>query len=154
MVSSISRRPLALLALVGPLALAACGEDPVGSDTHPAPVEVRIEALGINLANATELQSFGALNLTEGVETEVEAMFFNADFTPFQLASDHWLEVVFDDGTVAGWETDREGSFVGKLTGTTSGSTQVRFRLMHGAVGATSAHADFIPAKISVNVTP
>lgn len=150
----ITRRPWSVPALLLLVAVGACDADPIGSDGHPAPVEVRLATAGVYFANATEFQAFGSLLATEGEAPEVVVEFYNADGSFFAVSGDQYLEVVLDDGTVARWEVENEGDFTGNLRGLAVGTTRIRFRLMHGTVGSSAAHSDFTSAKIEVNIVP
>lgn len=143
-----------MLGLILLMAAAGCDADPIGSEEHPAPVEVRVAAAGVYFANATEFQAFGNLLAAVGEAPELSVEFFNEDGSLYQLFDDQYLEVVFDDGNVARWEVQGEGDFSGGLRGLAEGTTRVRFRLMHGRIGSSAAHSDFTSAKIDVNVVP
>lgn len=147
-------RTIPFLAFPVLLFAAACDSDPIGSDAHPAPAEVRVATGGIYTANATLDQGFGTVISTVDQAVEMEVVFFNDDGSPFALADDHFLEVVLDDTSVAQWEAEREGAFLGTLLGVAEGATRVQFRLMHGSIGSTAAHSDFTSAKIDVSVGP
>lgn len=146
---------LGLLTLAGTLTLAACGDDPMADDhdDHSEPVGVEVRAAGQVLASASPTSATGTLSVAAGEETmHLDVVFVTEDGDAVVPDDDEFLEVVVGDGSVAEWEQDTPGEFGGHLHGEAAGTTTVIFRLMHGAVGSASAHADFISAPITVTI--
>lgn len=142
-----------LLLVTFMLSSVGCDSDSSTDETHPDPARVQIESAGTALANASEINSAGNLIVAEGVEYSVEAVFLNEDGTLFDHGSNEFLEVQVENESVARWVVDSPGSFSGKLQGLSEGTTSIVFRLMHGTVGSSSAHADFVSRPIEVVVT-
>ena len=142
-----------ILAMTGVLALGACDDDPVGvDDDHLEPVGLVISAGGVDLVTVNGATVTGSLTVDAGQETahlDVEFLAENGvRFTPED--ADEWLRVTMADPAVAGWEQDVPGEFGGHLHGESAGTTTAVFDLMHGAVGSTTAHADYTSPAIPV----
>lgn len=150
---SLSRAGMAL-PLIAALGLAACGDDPmVPDEMHSEPVRVEIRAAGQVLASATPASATGTLVVAVGTETmHLDVVFVDEDGDEVVPDDEEFLEVVVGNGSVAEWEQDTPGEFGGHLHGEAVGTTTLTFRLMHGTVGSSSAHADFISAQVPVEI--
>lgn len=148
-------RLLSAFTLAATLGLAACSDDPtMPADDHAEPVRVEIRAAGQVLASATPTSATGTLVVAAGVETmHLDVVFVAEDGDDIVPDDEEFLEVVVGNGSVAEWEQDTPGEFGGHLHGDAVGTTTLTFRLMHGAVGSSSAHADFISAQVPVEVS-
>lgn len=118
------------------LALAACAPDPTNFHEEEEVDRVELVSGGATLA-AWEADSnawTGTLSVGVGLQTAlVEVLFFDHDGEEIAFDSEHYLEVVVADESVAEFEQDGPGSFSGRLRGLQAGATTVTFNLMHGA---------------------
>jgi hypothetical protein len=136
-----------LLALTGVLVLAACDDDPVGTDDeeHADPVAVQVLVAGNELASATPVSATGSLTVDAGAETgHLDVVFIDEDGDAIVPEAEYSLAVSMADETVAEWEFDDPGEFGGHLKGLAAGTTTAVFSLMH------DDHADFISAGVTV----
>lgn len=150
----VSSRPVAGLAMVFAMALAACSETPMEPDDHAEPEGVHIVMNGNTIASYDgETETWdGALAVDEGEETpHITVRFVDHNGDPIPIDDDLYLEVDVEDTSIAEFEQDTPGEFGGHLHGNMAGDTGVTFKLMHGEVG--SGHPDFIttPAPAQVH---
>lgn len=147
------RFPFMLTALAV-LATAGCDDGITDhDDDHAEPVAVQIRLGGQVIASATPTSATGTLTISAGEESaHYSVVFVDEDGDVLTPDDDEFLEVVVASSSVAEWEQDTPGEFGGHLHGETAGTTTAVFRLMHGTVGSSSAHADFISTGIQVVV--
>ena len=148
------------LLTAGLLVLGACGDDspmdPGGEqDDHAGEVEGVILSLsGQNIAayDGGTGQWVGELEVEPGAETaHIQVVFVDHNAQAVALDDDFYLLVEVEDESVAEFEQDTPGEFGGHLHGgAADGDTEIRFSLMHGAVG--SGHADFVTEWLHVHV--
>lgn len=143
------------LALVTAVGVAACGDDLTGVEEHG-------EAAGVELImNGQVIASFsfatntwtGEMEVDEGQETPHISVNFideGGDVIDFESDPDHYLEVDVEDESIAMFEQDTPGEFGGHLHGESVGETDVRFKLMHGALGA--GHEDLVTEWVHAHV--
>lgn len=133
------------LALVAAVVIAACGDDPTDIEDHSDPEGVVLELNGATIAEYDgDTQSWtGEMEVGVGMETaHISVIFVDHDGDDINPdPAEFYLEVAVDDGNIAEFEQDTPGEFGGHLHGNQVGTTEVTFRLMHGAVGA--GHPDF-----------
>lgn len=143
-----------LLAAITLVAAAGCNDDATGpDDDHAEPVAVQIRLGGQVVASATPTSSTGTLTIAAGEESaHYSVVFVDEDGDALSPDDEEFLEVVIANSSLAEWEQDTPGEFGGHLHGEAAGTTTAVFRLMHGAVGSSSAHADFISTGIQVVV--
>lgn len=148
--------PVLALAIVGSLTLAACGNDNIlgiDEEEHGEAAQVQLVMNGTVIATFTfETNSWvGEMDVEEGEETpHIDVNFVDEDGDVIAFDSDFYLEVEVEDPTIADFEQDTPGEFGGHLHGETAGETDVRFSLMHGAIG--SGHADLITDWVHAHV--
>jgi len=138
------------------LFVAACGDDPAGMDDDD-----HAEADGVELVlNGQTVASYdgddqewtGGLSVPVGEETaHIDVRFVDHDGDRIPADDDLYLDVVVEDEDIAEFEQDTPGEFGGHLHGLAEGETELKFRLMHGAVG--SGHADFETTPLTATVT-
>lgn len=150
-------RKLGMFVAAGALMLgaAACEDDPADpGDDHGEPVFVRLMLDGAEIARASAVNlgtSAGGIEVAAGEDSApITVEFLDADDDVIAFDDDFHLEVEVGDESVALFEQDTPGAFVGRAHGVAVGATTMTFRLMHGAVG--SGHADFQSAAIDVEV--
>lgn len=151
--------PFALLT-AGLLVLAACGDDGTmdpedDHEDHAQEVEGVILSLSgqpIAAYNGETGQWTGELEVEPGEETaHIQVVFVDHNAQAVPLDDDFYLLVEVEDESVAEFEQDTPGEFGGHLHGgNADGDTEIRFSLMHGAVG--SGHADFVTEWLHVHV--
>ena len=152
------RNWLAAVAILSVPALNGCGEfitEP--EEEHAEPEGVQISMGGRVIASYDgETQDWtGQLEVDAGEETpHITVTFVNHEGDAIPLDEEFYLEVDVEDESIADFEQDTPGEFVGHLHGVREGETGVTFKLMHGAVG--SGHPDFIttPAPAHVRDAP
>lgn len=138
------------------LFVAACGDDPTGMDdddhAEPEGVQLRLSGATVATYDGDDQAWTGGLTVAVGEETaHIGVIFVDHDGDPIPLDDDMYLDVVVEDEAIAEFEQDEPGEFGGHLHGMDVGETEVRFRLMHGAVG--SGHADFETTGVTATVT-
>ena len=146
------------LAIVGSVTLAACGNDSPTEleEEHGDAAAVQLVMNGSIIAtfpfDGSNAWSGGEMEVEEGEETphiDVEFLDEDGDVIDWDL-SEFYLEVEVEDVAIAEFEQDTPGEFGGHLHGESVGETNVRFSLMHGAVG--TGHADLITNWIHAHV--
>ena len=148
-----SSRPVAGLAMVFAMALAACSETPMEPDDHAEPEGVHLIMGGNVIASYDgEDETWdGDLEVDEGEGTPpITVRFVDHEGDPIPIDDDLYLEVDIGDSSVAEFVLDTPGGFVGSLRGHMQGETGVTFKLMHGEVG--SGHPDFVTEPVPVHV--
>lgn len=152
--------PFALLT-AGLLVLAACGDSATDPDDHDDEEDHAEEVEGVILSlsgqpiaayNGDTGQWTGELEVEPGEETaHIQVAFVDHNAQAVRLGDDFYLLVEVEDESVAEFEQDTPGEFGGHLHGgNQEGDTEIRFSLMHGAVG--SGHADFVTEWLHVHV--
>lgn len=147
--------PLLLTAVLA-LGAAACGDstgpDDDHDDDHGEPAAVRLILGGQEIARADLETSTGEIHVHPGEETgPITVEFLDDDEDVLDPdPEEFYLEVEVDDDAVAGFEQESPGAFVGHVDGHEAGRTVMRFKLMHGTVGA--GHEDWVSADVDVHV--
>ncbi|MGB0542822.1 MAG: hypothetical protein ACPGPI_03830 [Longimicrobiales bacterium] len=151
------RKHTLALTLVGSLVLAACSDGDVTGveDDHGEAAQVQLVMNGSAIATFTFASNswVGEMEVEAGQETphiDVNFLDEDGDVVPFSTSVEFYLEVEVEDPTIAEFEQDTPGEFGGHLHGEAVGETDVRFKLMHGAIG--SGHADLITGWVHAHV--
>lgn len=142
------------LALLLVVALVGCDNDPVSSDDHPDPASLQVVApeAGLTITAISDTKAFGNIIVAEGVQYKLSIEFLNEDGTLFNHGSDEFLEVNIENASLAEWIADASGSFTGTIRGVNAGTTTIQFSLIHGQVGSSSAHPDFVAKPLELLV--
>lgn len=145
-----------LLAAVLAVGAAACGDstgpDDDPDDEHGEPEAVRLILDGQEIARADLEASTGEIHAHPGEETgPITVEFLDDDEDVLDPDPDEfYLAVEVDDATVAEFEQESPGAFVGHVHGHEAGEAVMVFKLMHGSVGA--GHEDWVSADVDVHV--
>lgn len=157
MIRMIRNSRSAALSLGIALLAAACSDNPVQPEEHHEPVRVVIKSGQLEMASAPALNGgniTGALTIKVGEESShLTVVFVDKHGHVIETDDDEWLRVESSNETIAEFEQHEVGEFGGHIHGVAVGSATLTFKLMHGAVGSSSAHADFVSAPIPVTVT-
>ena len=143
-----------VLALAATTVISACDDDPTNvEDEHGDAAQVQLSMNLIPFATFTFATNtwVGEMEVEEGMETpHIDVEFLDEDGDVIAFDADFYLEVEVEDETIAEFEQDTPGEFGGHLHGEMAGETDVRFSLMHGAVG--TGHADLTTAWVHAHV--
>jgi hypothetical protein len=129
---SYSRTRLAVMAGIAALVAAGC-TNPVGDGGHLRPDGVVIRQGGEVVASHLGGTVTGQVTVQDGQATPTLTVHWMSGTTEITPGQGYYLEV--DPQPQAQWVPDAPGTFSGRVQGTAPGSTDLRFKLMHGAVG-------------------
>lgn len=154
--TSTSRRPWltpAICALA--LAAGACS-DSTGPDDdgHTEPAGLAAELGGETVASVnTAREVTGGFTIAAGDETDhIHVHFIDEDGEEIDIdESEYYLAIEVDDEDVVEVEQHVPGEFELHLIGVAAGTTNVRFKLMHGQYP--DGHSDYTSPNIPVTVT-
>jgi hypothetical protein len=141
------------LALVATLVMAGCDDTVTAVEEHGDAATVQLVMSGQVIATFTFATNswVGEMDADVGVETpHIDVQFLDEDGDKISYDADFYLQVDVEDESIAEFEQDTPGEFGGHLHGETAGETDVKFSLMHGAVGA--GHADLVTAGVHAHV--
>ena len=151
--TALSKRVLATLVLILPLAPIACDDDSTGPEVSSEPFSVEITAAGsIVMASGTRALTTATVFLQSGVNETVEFVFLNQDGTLVNPLSREFLEIEIANESMGTWTPDQTGGFTGTLRGLAPGSTQLVVRYMFDGVGNSNAKASFVSAPFTLTV--
>lgn len=149
-----SFRTLTKVALAGLFVVAACDDSPMEvEDEHGDAAQVQLVMNGQPIATFTFATNSwaGEMDVEVGMETpHIDVNFLEADGEVIAFDADFYLMVEVEDETIAEFEQDTPGEFGGHLHGEAVGETNVRFSLMHGAIG--QGHADLVTDWVHAHV--
>lgn len=148
-----SKRLAWVMALVLTTVVSACGDGPTELEEHGEAAQVQLVMNGMTVATFTFATNawVGEMDVEVGEETpHIDVRFLDEDGDVIDWDSDFYLDVEVEDESIAEFEQDTPGEFGGHLHGEAVGETNVRFSLMHGAVGA--GHADLVTSWVHAHV--
>jgi hypothetical protein len=152
---SIRRTWLAPAALALALVAGGCSDstDPDDGDhAEPAGLVAEIGGVEVVTVNADRVVT-GSFTVAAGEETDhVEVRFLDEDGEVIEIdEAEFYLAVEVDDDGIAGIEQHAPGEFEVHVVGVATGTTHLRFMLMHGQ--HPDGHADYTSPDIPVTVT-
>jgi hypothetical protein len=134
---SYTRTRAAVLAGMAALTVAGC-TNPVGDGGHLSPDGVVIRQGAEVVASHLGTTVTGQVTVQAGEATPTLTVQWMSGDTEVTPPHGYYLEV--DPQPQAQWVPDAPGAFSGRVQGITPGSTNLRFKWMHGAVGR--GHSD------------
>ncbi|HWV56150.1 MAG TPA: hypothetical protein VNZ57_01645 [Longimicrobiales bacterium] len=143
-----SRHGILLAAIV---IAAACTNPYADDDSHEHADGVRVEHLGTTLVTVHEDEVTGSLSVAAGDTLgPLTVVFTDHHGEPIEVSAGYWMRPALA-GSAAAFEQAEVGAFSGSLVGITPGQAELRFELLHGAVG--HGHLEYRSAPIPVVVT-
>jgi len=142
-----------LLALA--LSLGACSDSTGPDHDHEEPAGLRAILNGATVVSINAArQVTGSFTVPAGQETDhIEIEFLAEDGDVIAIdETEYYLAFEIDNPTLVDLEQHEPGEFEVHVVGLAAGTTNIRFKLMHGTFPG--GHSDYTSPNIPVTVTP
>jgi hypothetical protein len=152
---SKTRRPRAASVLLVAAVLAACNSPADSGDQHIVPVGLVILQNGTEIVAATSASVTGAIIATGLQSEQLTVRYMGINGEAIDPGVEYHLVVETNNANVAVWEPTQAGAFVGRVAIRSTGTTNMRFRWMHGPIGGGHSDLDInVPVSVTLSQQP